>query len=92
MCLEVFTCKLQVCIDHDDRIKFIDTVHVYHFGTQFLVEVHIGLDKDMRLEEAHDISEALQVNIESLPEVERAFVHVDYEFEHKPDDEHKPPQ
>lgn len=29
---------LQVCLDHDERIRFIDTVYVYHFGTRFLVE------------------------------------------------------
>ncbi len=82
---------IKVCIDHDERINYMDTVYVYHFGTRFLVEVHIVLDQDMRLKEAHDISEALQLNIESLPEVERAFVHVDYEFFHKPEDEHKHP-
>lgn len=82
---------IKVCIGHDERINFIDTVYVYHFGTRFLVEVHIVLDEEMRLKEAHDISEALQNNIESLPEVERAFVHVDYEFFHKPEDEHLKP-
>jgi divalent metal cation (Fe/Co/Zn/Cd) transporter len=50
-----------VCIDYDARIQFIDTVLVYHFGSQFLVEVHIVLDENMRLKETHDISEALQV-------------------------------
>lgn len=55
------------------------------------MEVHIVLDKDMRLKDSHDISEALQNNIESLPDVERAFVHVDYEYDHKPRDEHKSP-
>lgn len=43
----------------------------------------------MTLKESHDISEALQTNIESLAEVERAFVHCDYEFNHLPADEHK---
>ncbi len=74
-----------VCIDHDSRIDCIDTVYVYHFGMRFLVEVHIVLDADMSLRIAHDISERLQINIESLPEVERAFVHCDYESEHRPE-------
>lgn len=43
----------------------------------------------MTLKEAHDIGEPLQQKLESLPEVERAFVHLDYEFEHRPSDEHK---
>ena len=57
----------KVCIDHDDRIQFIDTVYVYHFGTRFLVEVHIVLDENMRVKEAHDIAESLQNAIESFP-------------------------
>uniref|UniRef100_A0A915API1 Cation efflux protein cytoplasmic domain-containing protein n=1 Tax=Parascaris univalens TaxID=6257 RepID=A0A915API1_PARUN len=80
---------VKVCVEHDERIDFIDTVYVYHFGTRFLVEVHIVLDKNMTLQKAHDISEALQTNIESLDEVERAFVHCDYEYSHMPADEHK---
>lgn len=80
---------IKVCIDHDPRISHLDTVYVYHYGTKFLVEVHIVLDENMRLRVAHDISESLQINIESLPEVERAFVHTDYEYEHQPEDEHK---
>lgn len=82
---------IKVCIDHDPRILFIDTVYVYHFGTRFLVEVHIVMDENMPLKVAHDISESLQNSIEALPDVERAFLHVDYEYEHKPIDEHKIP-
>lgn len=39
------------------------------------------------MEEAHDIGEALQDKIEMLENVERAWVHIDYEYSHKP--EHK---
>jgi hypothetical protein len=42
----------------------------------------------MPIREGHDIAINLQLKLESLPEVERAFVHIDYELEHKPD-EHK---
>ncbi|CCD67011.1 Cation efflux protein cytoplasmic domain-containing protein [Caenorhabditis elegans] len=80
---------IKVCLDHDARISHIDTVYVYHFGSKFLVEVHIVLDENMILKESHDISETLQSNIESLPEVERAFVHTDYDYDHHPHDEHK---
>jgi len=37
------------------------------------------------LKEAHTIGETLQDKLEKLPEVERAFVHLDYECEHKPE-------
>ena len=33
---------------------------------------------------AHDVSQQLQDKLEELPDVERAFVHVDYETTHAP--------
>ncbi|KAM3224781.1 hypothetical protein ACQJBY_057880 [Aegilops geniculata] len=48
-------------------------------------QVDIELSEDMRLREAHAIGESLQERIEKLPEVERAFVHADFETTHKPE-------
>uniref|UniRef100_A0A0N4WBW2 ZT_dimer domain-containing protein n=1 Tax=Haemonchus placei TaxID=6290 RepID=A0A0N4WBW2_HAEPC len=58
---------IKVCIDHDPRISHLDTVYVYHFGTKFLVEVHIVLDESMPLKVAHDISESFNVVSWRLP-------------------------
>lgn len=41
--------------------------------------------QDAPLRETHDISESLQEKLEALPDVERAYVHVDYEVLHKPE-------
>ena len=41
------------------------------------------------MHEAHDIGESLQKKVESLDEVERAFVHLDFETSHDPTSEHK---
>lgn len=76
-------------MNHHPKLLYVDTVRAFHFGVNFLVEVDIVLPEDMTLKEAHDIGEPLQQKLESLPEVERAFVHLDYEFEHRPSDEHK---
>ncbi|XP_060078439.1 uncharacterized protein LOC132557924 [Ylistrum balloti] len=78
-----------VCVNHDHRIRFVETVRAFHFGNNFLVEVDIVLPQDMSLSEAHNIGEPLQQKLERLPEVERAFVHLDYNFDHDPKDEHK---
>ena len=51
----------------------------FPFRQQLLVEVDIVLPEDMNLHESHDIGESLQLKIEQLDEVERAFVHLDYE-------------
>jgi divalent metal cation (Fe/Co/Zn/Cd) transporter len=48
------------------------------------VEIDIVMDANAPLWKAHDISQQLQDKIEVLPNVERAFVHVDYETSHTP--------
>lgn len=72
---------VNVAISHDERIKHLDTVYVYHFGANFLVELHVVMDREISLCEAHDVAETLQAGLEQLPFVERAFVHCDYEFD-----------
>jgi divalent metal cation (Fe/Co/Zn/Cd) transporter len=42
------------------------------------------MDANTPLWKAHDISQQLQDKIEVLPNVERAFVHVDHETTHMP--------
>ncbi|PIO69059.1 cation efflux family protein [Teladorsagia circumcincta] len=72
---------INVAISHDERIKHLDTVYVYHFGANFLVELHVVMDREISLCEAHDVSEHLQLKLEQLSFVERAFVHCDYQFD-----------
>lgn len=48
------------------------------------MELDIVMDPNTPLWKAHNISEQLQNKIEALPNVERAFVHVDYETSHRP--------
>lgn len=78
-----------LCVKHDERIKGVDTVRAFHVGSELFVEVDIVLPDDMPLKEAHDIGETLQRKIETLPEVGRAFVHLDYDTNHHPNSEHK---
>lgn len=86
----MFLSKLTwICLNHDNNVKQIDTVRAFYFGNNFLVEVDIVLPEEMSLKQAHDIGESLQQKLERLPEVERAFVHLDYECTHDPLSEHK---
>lgn len=48
------------------------------------------MDQVTPLKISHDVSQGLQRKLEGLGDVERAFVHVDYENEHNPHEEHKP--
>jgi len=66
-------------------IEKIDTVRAYHSGPNYFVEVDIVMAGNTPLWKAHDISQQLQDKIEVLPNVERAFVHVDHEWTHVPE-------
>ncbi|KAK2602172.1 hypothetical protein N8I77_008725 [Diaporthe amygdali] len=74
-----------VCCTHSPAIRQIDTVRVYHSGPRLIAEVDVVMDPDDSLRSTHDVAEDLQFKLESLPDVERAYVHVDYETEHKPE-------
>ncbi|KAF9245649.1 CDF manganese transporter [Melanogaster broomeanus] len=68
-----------------EEIDRIDTVRAYHSGPDYFVEVDIVMDASTPLWKAHDISQQLQDKLEVLPNVERAFVHVDHETTHPPE-------
>lgn len=59
-------------------IKQITAVQAYYAGDRLNVEIDLVLDKDIGLKDSHDLGESLQYVVESLPVVERAFVHLDY--------------
>jgi len=67
------------------EIEKIDTVRAYHSGPEYFVEVDVVMPADTPLWKAHDISQRLQDKIEVLPNVGRAFVHVDHEATHTPE-------
>eukprot|EP00033_Pygsuia_biforma_P002646 GCRY01002926.1.p1 GENE.GCRY01002926.1~~GCRY01002926.1.p1 ORF type:complete len:547 (+),score=159.71 GCRY01002926.1:223-1863(+) len=75
---------------HNKAITQIDSVKAFHVGSRYFCEVDVVLPETMPVKLAHDVGENLQKKIESLPDVERAFVHVDYSADHHPSSEHKP--
>lgn len=64
-----------------ELIKQITALKVYHVGDNLNVEIDVVFameEFDLTFRDCHDIAEALQYAIETLPMVERAFVHIDY--------------
>lgn len=59
-------------------IRYIQGLQAYHAGDKLNVEVDIVLEEDTSLKDSHDLSESLQYVLESVPSVDRAFVHSDY--------------
>lgn len=69
---------LYLCSRFAESILQITALNAYHTGDRLTVEVDIVLDAKSSLRDSHDIGEALQYALETLPFVERAFVHLDY--------------
>lgn len=59
-------------------IRSIQALQAYHAGDKLNVEVDIVLDEKTSLRDSHDLAESLQYVLESVPTVDRAFVHTDY--------------
>jgi cation diffusion facilitator family transporter len=59
-------------------IKRIQGLQAYHAGDKLNVEVDIVVDEHLSLRDSHDLGESLQYVLESVPYVDRAFVHIDY--------------
>ncbi|KAJ1879008.1 hypothetical protein H4R99_006717 [Coemansia sp. RSA 1722] len=70
---------------HDPRVQYVDTVRAYHIGEEMYVEIDIVMDENTPLFESHDVGESLQILVEKLPEVQRAHVHIDFDFQHPPE-------
>ncbi|EJC98684.1 CDF manganese transporter [Fomitiporia mediterranea MF3/22] len=66
-------------------IEQIDTIRAYHSGPEYFVEIDVVMPAETPLWKAHDLSQQLQDKIEVLPNVGRAFVHVDHETTHTPE-------
>jgi cation diffusion facilitator family transporter len=78
-----------ICLTHSPDINGIDTVRCYHSGPRLIVEVDVVMNPESSLRATHDVAEELQIKLESLPDIERAYVHVDYETTHKPEHAYK---
>lgn len=62
-------------------VEGFKTLTAYHAGDGVWVEIDILMDGKTPLMRTHDIAETLQYCLEGLPEVDRAFVSVDYASE-----------
>ncbi|MBU0629281.1 MAG: cation diffusion facilitator family transporter [Nanoarchaeota archaeon] len=58
-------------------VKGINDVRAHYVGVLLQVEVHIEVDKKLRIDKAHEIGKEVQDKIEALEEVDRVFVHFD---------------
>ncbi|KAJ5146574.1 Cation efflux protein [Penicillium bovifimosum] len=60
-------------------IHKIQNLKAYYASDKLNVEVDLVLDEGTSLRDSHDVGESLQYILESVPTVDRAFVHLDYD-------------
>jgi len=77
-----------ISVTHSPLILQLEKLRGYTLGTRCWIEIDIVISPSTPLRLAHDAGESLQRRVESLPEVERCFVHVDVDVEHRDSDEH----
>jgi cation diffusion facilitator family transporter len=77
--------------DEDLRIRMVSEVasvpgvlRVHHLmseytGPRVVVDLHVNVDGAMTLEEAHQIADEVITRLEAMPEVDRAYVHIEPE-------------
>lgn len=83
-----FLLRIQVLAEAHHPQMQLDQLNAYHFGPKYLVELEIVMPEHTSLRESHDAGILLQHKIEEMEEVERCFVHIDYQF--RMHDDHDP--
>lgn len=58
-------------------VRGVHQVIADHVGPQLRIDMHINVDGEMTLREAHAIGEQVETCVEALPKVDQAFVHVE---------------
>jgi divalent metal cation (Fe/Co/Zn/Cd) transporter len=58
-------------------VKAVHQVILEYVGPQLVADLHINVDGYLPLREAHDISDQVQARLETHPDVDRAYVHVE---------------
>ncbi|MBC7315874.1 MAG: hypothetical protein H5T70_05600, partial [Chloroflexi bacterium] len=58
-------------------VQGIEQLVTEFVGPKVWIDIHVLADRSQTLEETHRFSHAVRAALEALPEVERAFVHVE---------------
>lgn len=58
-------------------VKGLNDLRSHYVGDKIHVEIHIEVNKTTTTQESHDIGKQVQFALEELPEVQKAFIHID---------------
>ena len=55
----------------------VNDLRSHYVGNRFHIEIHIEVDRTLATQRSHDIGQEVRNEIESLPEVNKVFIHID---------------
>jgi cation diffusion facilitator family transporter len=67
-------------IEASEAVKGVERVHqviTEHVGPELVADLHINVDGNLPLFEAHAISDSVQASVEALDGIDRAYVHLE---------------
>ncbi len=68
---------IKTCARGVPGVQGLHDVSAHYVGTSVEVEIHVDVDRRLSVEQAHDIGEKVQLEIERVDGISRAFVHID---------------
>lgn len=69
--------KVKAKVGNIPGVESIHNVRAHYVGDVIEVEAHLKVSEKMTIRKAHAISEEAKRRVESMPEVSRAFIHID---------------
>ena len=58
-------------------VKGVNEINAHYVGNFIHVEIHIEVDKHMNTKKSHHLSKLVQWQLESMENINKAFIHVD---------------
>jgi cation diffusion facilitator family transporter len=55
----------------------VNDLRSHYIGNKLNIEIHIEVNKNITIEKAHNIGKEAQKKIEKIPEINKAFIHID---------------
>jgi cation diffusion facilitator family transporter len=69
--------RIRQVVGETPGVQAVHLVITDYVGTRLVVEVHINVAGTLSLEQAHVISDAVSQRLQSIPEIDRAYIHVE---------------
>ena len=69
--------RIRTIADAVTSVREIDDLRAHYVGTQIHVELTARVPSDLTTAESHEIAEEVREAVESIPAVQRAFVHIE---------------